>query len=152
MKITHFAFRDFISHYDGFLWAHNGPDMVTRVIKKHCQLQKIDVGDKFQCSNFTIFSQNKCNEIRWNEAKVFFEEKISEKTLTRIENSYFVHLFDHLTKTHQLRTNSTAALIRIAEKYCPKVLEYSGDFFWVLKIYTSHGLNFVCKYFQCDFV
>lgn len=125
-----FAFRDFVSNYESNKWGHNGPDLITRVIKKLCNLDTgIEVLETYHCANFTILPKSKCYAIGWYETQFFIDEGLSETTMQRVKDSYFVHFYSHITDNTVLPTNSKASYIKLAEQSCPRVLKASGDFF-----------------------
>lgn len=119
--------RDFISKYDGYRWGQNGPQLITRVAKKLCKLNST-MSDPIDCSGLTILRKQKCYEMHYSQWAFFFSEKLSNDVLKRTKDSYFVHIWNRMIKNSTLRTTSSAAYIKIAEKHCPKTLKTAGEF------------------------
>lgn len=124
---------DFIANYNGSVWGWNGPNLVTRVLRRICnedlQTGADEIHREIQCKNFTIFPPQKCYEIHFTELAYFFRTKLSKVAMERISKSYFVHTWNSMSKEIKLQKSSTAAYIKLAEQFCPSVLHATKDFF-----------------------
>lgn len=125
----YFTFRDFISNYNESVWGWNGPNLITRVIRKICHFENEVISEKVTCSNFTILPSEMCYKVHFTFWPFFFREKLGDETMKLINDSHFVHVWNSMSKNKKLKTNSSAAYIRLAHKFCPNVLRASGDFF-----------------------
>lgn len=126
----HSIFSDFTANYNGTVWGWNGPTLVTKILKIYCKLgRQSNISEAIECSNFTIFPPEKCYEIHFTQWPLFFRKKYAKIAMERIKNSYFVHVWNSMSKNHTLRRKSMSAYIILAQQYCPKVLKVAGDFF-----------------------
>ncbi|CRL04650.1 CLUMA_CG017714, isoform A [Clunio marinus] len=123
--------RDFMESYDGRRWGHNGPNLVTRVLKTFCEFPNVFPEEKFNCSGVTILPKKMCSEIFYKEVKQLFSEdpEVLENTLGRLEDSHLIHLYNLFSRGLKVKTNSKTAIIEIAKDQCPIVLSNSGDYF-----------------------
>lgn len=120
-------------NYNGYIWAYNSPFMYSKIFRNNCRFdENADIVEPLKCLklNLTIFPTNKAYAVGWRECKDFFKPRKTKAVMKTIENSYFIHLYEHITKSLKLETNSsTAAYMKIAKKFCPSVLRNGGKYF-----------------------
>jgi lactosylceramide 4-alpha-galactosyltransferase len=105
----------------------NGPDAITRVLKKFCKTKKSKITT--DCDNFHLLPREICYAIGWKEWKLFFKEKEANNVKKRLENSHFVHLWNKHSSNYKIQLDSKAAFIELAENFCPKVFYTRRNFF-----------------------
>jgi Alpha 1,4-glycosyltransferase conserved region len=120
-----------MTNYDGNIWGHNSPAMFSKIYQNNCVVEKniIRVPIKCPALNLTIFPKHKAYAIHFSKARYLFLPENAGKALRKIKSSFFVHTINSVSKDYKLNKNSTAAYIKLAEKFCPKVLEVSDDEF-----------------------
>lgn len=118
--------NDFQNNFDGTQWAHNGPRSLTRVMMKICGTKKVKhmVDNPKRCQGFRVYNISAFYEINWDEWWLFFEPKLQRETLERVQNSYLIHLWNHLNT--YLNFSPDSAYVQLAAKNCPKVLAAAG--------------------------
>ncbi|KAG5674653.1 hypothetical protein PVAND_004607 [Polypedilum vanderplanki] len=126
-QIAESFMQDLIANFDGNVWGKNGPELLTRVIKKMCNISYFNSTQK--CKNFTILETEKCYGIGWEEWVKFFEPHKLDSVRRHTKNSYYVHLWNKFSKTRKLEKNSTAGLNEILRKFCPRVYKSLDNFF-----------------------
>lgn len=126
-QIAESFMRDLARNFDGSIWGMNGPELLTRVIKKMCNISYFRSTQK--CKNFTILETEKCYGVGWGEWEKFFEPHSLDYVRKRTEGSYFVHLWNKFSKTRKLEKTSDAALNEIVRKFCPRIYESLDNFF-----------------------
>jgi lactosylceramide 4-alpha-galactosyltransferase len=119
--------RDLIENFDGEIWGKNGPELLTRVLKKMCNIASFNSTQK--CKNFTILATEKCYGVSWEEWQKFFEPHSLDYVRRHTKDSFFVHLWNKFSKARKLEKTSTAALNEIVRQFCPRVYESLDGFF-----------------------
>lgn len=122
-------FRDFITNFNEEEWGWNGPDLITRILRKSCRLPDRMASSSITCSNFTILPKDKCYSIHFTEWPMFFKRKFVDEAMRRTKESFFVHFWNNMSENFTLSTSRTSAYTKLARKFCPNVLQASGNWF-----------------------
>lgn len=118
-------FRDFIANFDGTKWGQNGPEVITRVLKKLCKFATLSV----KCKNFNILPLEDCYAIGFDEWKMFFNESFTNEVKSRTRDSHFIHLWNKFSSNYKVKLNSKVAFLDLAAKFCPKVFKTREETF-----------------------
>lgn len=119
--MTQINFREVVNSYDSSDWIANGPTLLTKSIKKFCNVSSLK--GIYECKNFNILSMDLCFPVRWEEWYKLFKESYANEAMEKIKKSYFVHLWNSTSKGRKIGKFNDAALNRIAAQYCPNVYE-----------------------------
>lgn len=113
-----------IKNWNGSLWGHNGPLLLTRVLSDLCETTKIDeMVEKGNCDEFHVLKKNVCYPIPHSFHKHFFKEKNTYILMRRITNETItVHYWNSLSKDLPVEINKKSTFMELAKKYCPRVL------------------------------
>jgi Alpha 1,4-glycosyltransferase conserved region len=114
-------------NFDGSSWPSNGPDAVTRVLKKICRTSGTNITD--DCEHFNLLPISQCYAIAWEEAKKLFTADYAEEVEMRTRDSHFVHLWNKVSWSYRVRVESESAIISLAQSYCPRVLSSLDEYF-----------------------
>lgn len=128
---------DLIEHFDGASWAMNGPDVMTRVLKKLCKVESSQITEK--CENFNLLPREKCYAIGWKEWKKFFKDESAEEVKRRTQNSSYIHLWNKYSSNYRLKIDSGAAFVKLAEAFCPRVYYSREKFIWCATMYDKRS-------------
>ncbi|XP_034474047.1 lactosylceramide 4-alpha-galactosyltransferase-like [Drosophila innubila] len=129
-KLGELFLRDFQNNYNGDIWTHNGPKSLSRVMSKICEVNNVSLMlDRHQCHGIKLFPINVFYEIRVDQWTHFFDPKLANETLERLNNSYLTHLWNSISHKRSLRVDSDAAYIQLAKQNCPKVLDATSKRF-----------------------
>jgi lactosylceramide 4-alpha-galactosyltransferase len=71
----------------------------------------------------------KCYSIRWPEHEHFFKEQFLEETMNRVNNSLIVHVWNKHSMKTNLTIDAKVAYVELAKRFCPKVIQSSGNYF-----------------------
>ncbi|KAM4883360.1 lactosylceramide 4-alpha-galactosyltransferase [Thomomys bottae] len=113
--------RDFVAHYNGWIWGHQGPQLLTRVFKRWCAIRSLR--DSHACRGVTALPREAFYPIPWQAWEKYFEE-VSPGELARLLNaSYAVHLWNEKSRGRRLRATSNALLAQLHARYCPTTHE-----------------------------
>lgn len=112
------------------MWAHNGPWLLTRILKDICNKEEIWDMTPEECWGFKVFPPEEFYPIHWEEWQKYFYDNYTGETLEMTKNATAVHLWNNLSfgeKTHKSQPQNAHAAI--AAKNCPKVFETAGEYF-----------------------
>ncbi|KAL4704444.1 hypothetical protein ACJJTC_014376 [Scirpophaga incertulas] len=120
--IAEAAIRDIKRNYRGDVWGHNGPGVITRVLKKICSSGDVSKMSAVTCKGFEVYGPEYFYPVEWQRALVYFEPGELSNT-----GSYGYHVWNHFTQ--HFRVVNGSPFDSLARKYCPIVYKvYSKDF------------------------
>ncbi|KAH8402942.1 hypothetical protein KR222_000555, partial [Zaprionus bogoriensis] len=121
--------REFQQNYNGNRWSHDAPHYLESVLSAVCGTKDIRLmlENPDRCHGFRVFSANAFYEINWLEWFLLFEPKLQRETLERVQDSYVIHLWNHLNT--DVPFEPEAAYMQLAAKHCPKVFAAAGRLF-----------------------
>ena len=109
--------HDFVAHYNGWIWGHQGPQLLTRVFKKWCSIRSLS--ESRACRGVTTLPPEAFYPIPWQNWKKYFED-ISPQELTRLLNATFaVHVWNKKSQGTRFEATSKALLAQLHARYCP---------------------------------
>ncbi|XP_074444145.1 lactosylceramide 4-alpha-galactosyltransferase-like [Larus michahellis] len=109
--------QDFVDNYNGWIWAHQGPQLLTRVFKKWCSIQNIQ--DNMSCKGVRALSPEAVYPIRWEDWKKLFETISSSELHKLLKSTYAVHVWNKLSHGTRLEITSQALLAQLYSQFCP---------------------------------
>ncbi|XP_031634984.1 lactosylceramide 4-alpha-galactosyltransferase-like [Contarinia nasturtii] len=128
--IAELCVKEFSSSFNGFKWAHNGPGILTRVLKKICQAQLTSDMTPEKCLRFNVLPQNTFYAIKSKQWQMFFNPNATQETLRLTRNSVLVHVWNKYSASQIIRKRrKKTAYDVIASINCPKVYQASGNSF-----------------------
>ena len=109
--------RDFVAHYNSWIWGHQGPQLLTRVFKKWCSIRSL--GESRACRGVTTLPYEAFYPIPWQNWKKYFED-VSPEELSRLLNAtYAVHVWNKKSQGTRFKATSRALLAQLHARYCP---------------------------------
>ena len=112
--------QEFRDNYRRDLWGHNGPLLITRVLKKSCP-------DLRNCTIFSVLPAESFYPISYTAwRKYFAEEPLS---LFQWEESIGAHVWNKLSRTTTVIKNSRQAYVQLAQKNCPRIFAIADKIF-----------------------
>ncbi|XP_008488460.2 lactosylceramide 4-alpha-galactosyltransferase [Calypte anna] len=109
--------QDFVENYNGWIWAHQGPGLLTRVFKKWCSISNIQ--NNMNCKGVSALSQEAFYPIQWQDWKKLFEAISSSELYKLLKNTYAVHVWNKLSHGTRLEITSQALLAQLYSHFCP---------------------------------
>ncbi|KAK2121013.1 Lactosylceramide 4-alpha-galactosyltransferase [Saguinus oedipus] len=120
-KFMALCMRDFVDHYNGWIWGHQGPQLLTRVFKKWCSIRSLT--ESHACHGVTTLPPEAFYPIPWQDWKKYFED-ISPQELPRLLNAtYAVHVWNKKSQGTHFEVTSRALLAQLHARYCPTTHE-----------------------------
>ncbi|XP_037369321.1 lactosylceramide 4-alpha-galactosyltransferase [Talpa occidentalis] len=115
--------RDFVARYNGWVWGHQGPQLLTRVFKKWCALRSLGDSSTCRCnSTCRGVSALPCEAfypIPWQDWKRYFEDISPAELLRLLHATYAVHVWNKMSQGTRLQATSRALLAQLQARYCP---------------------------------
>ncbi|NXY11936.1 A4GAT galactosyltransferase, partial [Pteruthius melanotis] len=106
--------QDFVQNYNGWIWGHQGPGLLTRVFKKWCSLKTIK-----SCNGVSALAPEAVYPIPWQNWKKLFEAVSALELHKLLKNSYAVHIWNKLSHGTKLEIPSQALLAQLYSQFCP---------------------------------
>ncbi|XP_044248282.2 lactosylceramide 4-alpha-galactosyltransferase isoform X2 [Ursus arctos] len=113
--------RDFVAHYNGWIWGHQGPQLLTRVFKKWCSIRSLD--ESHACRGVTALPCEAFYPIPWQDWKKYFQEVSPEELRQLFKATYAVHVWNKKSQGTRLEATSRALLAQLHARYCPTTHE-----------------------------
>ncbi|KAK0085491.1 hypothetical protein PV325_005024 [Microctonus aethiopoides] len=128
-SIIEACLQELIKDFRGDLWIHNGPRVLTVTLQKFCGTQNTNLMTYDRCSGFTVFPTAAFYPIHWSEWQRYFQLDDKHKTMTTIEKSLVIHVWNKLSSSTIIKVGSDVPYARIANKYCPQIYNNCGETF-----------------------
>ncbi|KFP30907.1 Lactosylceramide 4-alpha-galactosyltransferase, partial [Colius striatus] len=109
--------QDFADNYKGWIWAHQGPLLLTRVFKKWCSISEIQNG--MNCKGVSALAPEAMYPVPWRNWKKLFETISSLELQKLLKNTYAVHVWNKLSHGTRLEITSQALLAQLYSQFCP---------------------------------
>lgn len=122
--------RELAVNFDGEKWNRNGPALLTRVLNEWCGQERnisIAVEDLEECSPMKILPIKTFLPINWNEHTIYFNPKKLDKVLKAANQSYSIHIYNHLNAKRKIVKGSNVPYDYLAKMYCPRVYAMMDD-------------------------
>ncbi|XP_073998650.1 lactosylceramide 4-alpha-galactosyltransferase-like isoform X2 [Rhodnius prolixus] len=124
--LSDLAIREIRDRFKGYFWGYNGPQVITRALKKYCAVSKISKMTKEQCGGFTVFPPKVFYPIYWNNWRDYFSFKEANSILAQFNESLAVHLWNKFSQNEKVIVGSGQPYDRLAAKFCPRVYSTLG--------------------------
>ncbi|XP_063709149.1 lactosylceramide 4-alpha-galactosyltransferase-like [Culicoides brevitarsis] len=121
--------KELRSTFDGSIWAHNGPGVLTRVISRLCETTFTKLMTPEACSGFKVLSVETFAPVLWTYHKFYFQTENAKDVMKVVEKAYVIHLFNHMNKYIPVEKTSDVAYALIAKKQCPDMFGSSSKTF-----------------------
>ncbi|XP_006002888.2 lactosylceramide 4-alpha-galactosyltransferase, partial [Latimeria chalumnae] len=121
--------QDFVDRYNGWVWGHQGPQLVTRVLKKWCGLRSIT--QTTGCKGVRVLPREAFYPIPWQDWKKYFQV-ISSSELRELQRStYALHVWNKKSQGTKFQVGSKTLLDQVYSKHCPST-------YGLMKMYVKY--------------
>ncbi|XP_005040313.1 PREDICTED: lactosylceramide 4-alpha-galactosyltransferase-like [Ficedula albicollis] len=115
-KFMELCMQDFVQDYNGWVWGHQGPELLTRVFKKWCHIRTIE---SMSCQGVRALAPEVVYPIPWQGWKKLFEAVSASEFHKLLQNTYAVHVWNKLSHKTKLEIPSQALLAQLYSQFCP---------------------------------
>ncbi|XP_012576103.1 PREDICTED: lactosylceramide 4-alpha-galactosyltransferase [Condylura cristata] len=109
--------RDFVAHYNGWVWGHQGPQLLTRAFKKWCAIRSLD--HSRACRGVSTLPREAFYPIPWQDWRKYFQDISPEELPRLLHATYAVHVWNKKSQGTRLEATSRALLAQLHHRYCP---------------------------------
>ncbi|XP_060691018.1 lactosylceramide 4-alpha-galactosyltransferase-like isoform X2 [Hemiscyllium ocellatum] len=120
--------RDFVEDYNGADWGHQGPKLMTRILKKWCGTDNLDDFLNKKCKGILYLSGNWFYPVPYTNWQRFFEEGTWNENSEEIRNEFTktrgVHIWNFLSGRHRAPIKGSRSIIEyLFSEFCPSTYE-----------------------------
>lgn len=115
--------------YSSEEWAHNGPQLITRVLQRLCQVQKPLFMTRERCRGFHVYSPDVFYPLPWADWNNYFDPGALTDTMRLTNLSYVIHVWNDVSYSVKLKVSSPGAYGVIANEKCPNSYRAAGEYF-----------------------
>ncbi|XP_025026115.1 alpha-1,4-N-acetylglucosaminyltransferase isoform X2 [Python bivittatus] len=110
--------KDFVQNYNGDIWGNQGPDLVTRILKKLCNLTDFEKVEDHICSNISFLHPQRFYPIPYEAWTKYYEVWTSKP---EFNHSYAVHLWNFMNQKEKknVTVGSNTLVENLFRTYCP---------------------------------
>ncbi|XP_078419589.1 lactosylceramide 4-alpha-galactosyltransferase-like [Cetorhinus maximus] len=113
---------DYVNNYQGEIWGHQGPLLMSRVLRRWCKTDDLDEFIGVKCNDISYLPPKFFYPIPYDEWEKYFEHWTLENIRATFSNTYGTHIWNFLSSGKQDNMNhgSGALLEYFFHKYCPR--------------------------------
>ncbi|KAK4884084.1 hypothetical protein RN001_000355 [Aquatica leii] len=127
---TRMCLEELEKNFVGNKWEFTGPVVLTKILKRMCNVNELLLMSEKECQGFKIFPTPKFYPIAWQNWSTYFINQESKDALNYVlENSYVVYVWNKFSKSYVASENPNSIYNTLAKKFCPYVYEAAGDYF-----------------------
>lgn len=114
--------------FDGNIWGHNGPGVITRILKKRCNASSTSEMTEQKCKGFHVHPQSSFTPVSFEMPEIIFENGKSRLIKLLISQSYTIHVWNQFSAEFDL-DGTDIPYLKLAEIYCPKIFTVNNRIF-----------------------
>nr|XP_006014090.1 PREDICTED: lactosylceramide 4-alpha-galactosyltransferase-like [Latimeria chalumnae] len=113
--------QDFVDHYQGNVWGHQGPNLLTRVLEWWCGISTLA-----SCRGVTVLREEAFYPIPYQNWKVYFRTEHGSLLKRLQKTSYAVHIWNKMSAGSgtRMKVGSNVLLERLFAEYCPSTYSH----------------------------
>uniref|UniRef100_UPI00398F6530 lactosylceramide 4-alpha-galactosyltransferase-like isoform X1 n=2 Tax=Pristiophorus japonicus TaxID=55135 RepID=UPI00398F6530 len=120
---------DYVENYIGEEWGHQGPDLMTRMLKKWCGTDNLDNFLNKKCKGILYLSKSSFYPIPYNNWEKYFEKNTWNDNNDVIESQFSktlgTHIWNFLSGRTSIEIKKSHSLIEyFFSHYCPRTYQY----------------------------
>jgi hypothetical protein len=117
--------------YRWYVWSHNGPDLVTRILQEWCQVYYISWMTPERCKGFRILAPKSFYPVHYLRWRDYFYKR-GDKKEDRVnwdESIVGAHVWNSLSSQWVVNKNSNQYYTQIARSSCPRIINVAPEQF-----------------------
>lgn len=128
-NLSEIFIQAFLKNFDGKIYAQNGPELITKVVKTLFNVNKISDINVTEQHGFHVLKKEVCYPVHHYQWQDLMTEDNTEEVMAKVNDSLVIHFWNQFTKKVQLKTSSKAPYILLGFEFCPKVMASCNGFF-----------------------
>ncbi|KAK4010354.1 hypothetical protein OUZ56_019500 [Daphnia magna] len=125
--------QDFLLNFNSTIWGHNGPSLITRALRKWCNVTDIEPMDYVPCRGFNVLPTTSFHPVHYGQMKILFVQPWANETDGRLtwltDRIIGVNIWNKLSKNQPIYKNSSQGYIQLARTHCPNVFSIAPNVF-----------------------
>ena len=117
----------FAADYKWYVWSHNGPDLVTRVLQKWCDVYYISWMTPERCKGFRVLTPKSFYPVHYMNWRAYFYKRTD--TIDWDESVVGAHVWNSLSSKWVVDKSSNQYYTQMARSSCPRVFQVAPDQF-----------------------
>ncbi|XP_072429276.1 lactosylceramide 4-alpha-galactosyltransferase-like isoform X1 [Chiloscyllium punctatum] len=123
-SFTKMCLRDFVDKYNGAAWGHQGPDLMTRMLKKWCGTDNLNNFRNKDCKGIMYLSSNWFYPVPYSNWGRFFQKNTWNNNNDAIKKEFSktsgVHIWKYMIGHQKIEIKASRSLIEyFFSEYCP---------------------------------
>ncbi|XP_072427888.1 lactosylceramide 4-alpha-galactosyltransferase-like [Chiloscyllium punctatum] len=116
---------DYVNNYQGEIWGHQGPLLMSRVLRRWCKTDDLDEFVGAKCNGISYLPSTFFYPIPYDEWEKYFERWTLEDIRATFSDTYGVHIWNFLSSGHQDDINDGRGVLLeyFFHKYCPRTFK-----------------------------
>ena len=134
-EIVQTAVEEFAADYRWFIWAHNGPELITRVLQRWCNVYYISWMTPQRCRGFRVVSPRTFYPFHYTQWKSYFLLPPEPNMVQELESwrddreVRGAHIWNSLSGGWKAKKESDQIYVQIARQSCPRIFEMAPEEF-----------------------
>ena len=117
----------FAADYKWYVWSHNGPDLVTRVLQKWCDVYYISWMTPERCKGFRVLAPKSFYPVHYMNWRAYFYKRTD--TIDWDESVVGAHVWNSLSSKWTVDKSSNQYYTQMARSSCPRVFQVAPEQF-----------------------
>ena len=121
-----------IEKFRWYVWSHNGPDLITRILQQWCRTYYISWMTPHRCQGFRILPPTSFYPIHYFRWRNYFYKRGARKKdrLHFDDHVIGAHVWNSLSSRYVVHKDSNQYYAQMARQSCPRIMEIAPDQFW----------------------
>ncbi|KAF5921894.1 alpha-1,4-N-acetylglucosaminyltransferase [Diceros bicornis minor] len=110
--------ENFVEHYNSDIWGHQGPDLMTRMLRVWCKLGDFQEVSDLRCLNVSFLHPQRFYPIPFSEWRRYYEVWDTDPSFN---DSYALHLWNYMNREGRAVVRGSNTLVEnLYRKHCPR--------------------------------
>ncbi|XP_046513806.1 alpha-1,4-N-acetylglucosaminyltransferase [Equus quagga] len=110
--------ENFVEHYNSAIWGHQGPDLMTRMLRVWCKLGDFQEVSDLRCLNLSFLHPQRFYPIPFRQWRRYYEVWDTDPSFN---DSYALHLWNYMNKEGRTVVQGSNTLAEnLYRKHCPR--------------------------------
>ncbi|XP_026947559.1 alpha-1,4-N-acetylglucosaminyltransferase [Sagmatias obliquidens] len=110
--------ENFVENYNSDIWGHQGPELMTRILRVWCKLRDFQEVSDLKCLNFSFLHPQRFYPISYAAWRRYYEAWDTEPSFN---DSYALHLWNYMNQEGRAVVRGSNTLVEnLYRKHCPK--------------------------------
>ncbi|XP_004588460.3 alpha-1,4-N-acetylglucosaminyltransferase [Ochotona princeps] len=113
--------ENFVEHYNSAIWGHQGPALMTRMLRVWCKLGDFQELSDLKCLNLSFLHPQRFYPISYPQWRQYYQVWDTEPSFN---HSYALHLWNYMNREQKTVVRGSNTLVEhLFRKYCPRTYQ-----------------------------